>query len=104
MTKLFVGNLAFDVTDGDLLATFAAYGSGSTARVVTEKSSGDSRGFGFVELVSPSQANAAIAALDGTLLKGRNINVSRARPRGDGGSRGERPRGWAVVGDARHRW
>jgi RNA recognition motif-containing protein len=104
MTKLFVGNLSFDVTPDDLRVTFEVYGPVSTANVVTDPAYGGSRGFGFIEMARESHATAAIAALDGVALKGRTINVSRARPRAATANRGTPAQGWAVVGDARHRW
>jgi len=104
MTKLFVGNLSFEVTQGDLRAAFAVYGPVSSANVVMDRSNGGSRGFGFIEMPLQAHAMAAIQGLDGTDLKGRSINVSRARPRSEGGARANAPRGWAVVGDARNRW
>jgi len=103
MTKLFVGNLSSEVTQVDLRAAFAAYGQVSTADIVMDRSSATSRGFGFVEM-SHENAMAAMRRLDGTDLKGRRINVSRARPRSEGSGGGNQPRGWAVVGDARNRW
>lgn len=104
MTRLFVGNLAFEVTQVDLRAAFAAYGTVSTADVVVDRSTGVSKGFGFIEMPGQVQAVAAIQGLDGTDLKGRTITVSRAHPRSDGGRRGNTPRGWAVVGSGRDRW
>ena len=104
MTRLFVGNLSFEVTPVDLRAAFAAYGTVSSADIVMDRSTGRSKGFGFIEMPWQAHAVAAIQGLDGTDLKGRTINVSRARPRSDGGSRGNPPRGWDVVGDGHHRW
>jgi len=104
MTKLFVGNLSFEVTQDDLRAAFAVYGPVSSANVVMDRSNGGSRGFGFIEMPWLAHAMAAIQGLDGTDLKGRSINVSRARPRSEGGARANAPRGWAVVGDGRNRW
>jgi cold-inducible RNA-binding protein len=104
MTKLFVGNLSSEVTPVDLRAAFVAYGPVSSADVVMDRSSGESRGFGFVEIPCDAQAMEAIRGLNGTALKGHAINVSRARPRRQDGSRGNTAGGWAVVGDARHRW
>ena len=104
MTKLFVGNLSFEVTQADLRAAFAAYGPVSSADVVVDRSDGKSKGFGFIEMAWQAHAVAAIQGLNGTDLKGRSINVSRAHPRSEGGSRGNAPRGWDVVGDGRNRW
>jgi RNA recognition motif-containing protein len=104
MTRLFVGNLPWNVTAADLRAAFAPYGPVSSADVVIDRSTGTSKGFGFVEMSWESHAVAAIQGLDGTDLKGRSMNVSRAHPRSAPGSRGNAPRGWAVVGDGRNRW
>ena len=104
MTRLFVGNLSSEVTQDDLHAAFAAYGLVSSAEIVMDRSDGRSKGFGFVQMPSQAHAVAAIQGLDATDLKGRSINVSRAHPRSDGGSRGNPSRGWDVVGTGRHRW
>ena len=104
MTKLFVGNLSPELTQVDLRAAFVTYGQVSAANIVIDRSDDTSRGFGFVEMTSHKDAMAAIQGLDGSDLKGRKINVSRARPRTEVSDRGDSPRGWAVVGDARHRW
>jgi RNA recognition motif-containing protein len=100
MTRLFVANLPFEVTQGDLRAAFTAYGPVSSADIVMDRS----KGFGFIEMAWQAHAVAAIQGLDGTDLKGRRIHVSRAHPRSDGGRRGNPPRGWDVVGDGHHRW
>ena len=104
MTRLFIGNLSFEVTQSDLRELFAAYGPVSSVDMVTYRSNGKSESVGFIEMPWQAHAVAAIQGLDGTDLKGRRINVSRARPRSDGGSRGNPPRGWDVVGDGRHHW
>src|SRR2546425_13005986 len=104
MTRLFVGNLSFEVAQSDLRETFAAYGPVSSADVVMDRSNGRSKGFGFIEMPSQAHAVAAIQGLNDTDLKGRSINVSRAHPRSEGGSRGNPLRGWEVVGDGRDRW
>jgi RNA recognition motif-containing protein len=103
MTKLFVGNLSSEVTPVDLRAAFAAYGQVTAAHIVLDRSNGTSRGFGFIEMTSHENATAAMRGLDGTDLKGRRMHVNRARPRSEG-ERGNAPRGWAVVGEARNRW
>jgi len=104
MTRLFVGNLSPEVTPVDLRAAFGGYGPVSSADVVMDRDNGESRGFGFIEMPWQAHAVAAIQGLNGTSLKGQTINVSRAHPRTQDGGRGNPPRGWAVVGDARHRW
>src|SRR2546425_5554939 len=90
MTRLFVGNLSFEVTPIDLRAAFATYGPVTSADIVVDTSNGRSKGFGFIEMPSQTHAAAAIEGLDGTDLKGRSINVSRAHVRRDGGSQGNR--------------
>jgi len=98
MTSLFVGNISFDVTPVDLRAAFAAYGPVSSADIVLNRSNGRLTRIGFIAMPWQAHAVAATRGLDGTDLKGWNINVSLARPRSDGGSRGNPPRGWDVVG------
>ena len=88
--KLYVGNLSYDVTDTELRDAFAAHGQVTSADVVKDRHSGQSKGFGFVEMPSKDEANAAMAALNGTALHGRTINVNEARPRADGGGGGHR--------------
>lgn len=93
--NIFVGSLSRDVTDDDLRTAFASFGQVASAQVIKDKFSGESRGFGFVEMPSKEQAEAAIRGLNGTDLKGKAIAVSEARPRperrggGGGGQRGE---------------
>jgi RNA recognition motif-containing protein len=82
--KLFVGNLSFDTTSADLEALFAQNGTCESATVVADRSTGRSRGFGFVEMSSSSEAQAAIAALNGHEVHGRTLNVSEAKERSDG--------------------
>ena len=103
-TKLFVGGLSYSTTSESLREYFAQCGTVESATVITDRATGQSRGFGFVEMASHQGAMGAIRALDGADLKGRKINVSRARPRTEGNGRGNPSGGWAVVGDARHRW
>jgi RNA recognition motif-containing protein len=87
--KLFVGNLAFSTTSSDLETLFSESGTCESATVVTDRDTGRSRGFGFVEMSSSTEAEKAIAGLNGRDLGGRQINVSEAKPReGGGGSRG----------------
>jgi cold-inducible RNA-binding protein len=93
--KLFVGNLAFSTTGADLEALFAAAGTVESASVVTDRESGRSRGFGFVEMSNSNEATKAIQDLNGRDVGGRQINVSEAKQRearsgggGGGGGRG----------------
>lgn len=84
-TKLYVGNLAYSVTNEDLEALFSQAGKVDSAVVVTDKFSGQSRGFGFVEMADSNEAAKAIESLNDVDLKGRNIRVNEARPREGGG-------------------
>ncbi|MFQ5933969.1 MAG: RNA recognition motif domain-containing protein [Dehalococcoidia bacterium] len=79
--NIYVGNLAYEVTDDDLEAAFAEYGQVSSAKVIMNRLSGRSRGFGFVEMLDDSEAQAAIDALNGKDIKGRAVTVNEARPR-----------------------
>ncbi|MEE9286346.1 MAG: RNA-binding protein [Dehalococcoidia bacterium] len=88
--NIYVGNLAYEVTDEDLEAAFAEYGQIESARVIKDRYSGRSRGFGFVEMSSNSEAEAAIQAMNGKDLKGRALTVNEARPREDDGGAGRR--------------
>ena len=94
--KLFVGNLSFEVTDFDLEDLFKQYGEVVSAKVILDRDSGRSRGFGFVEMTSDGSAQSAIDALNGTEVKGRAINVSIAKEKTDdrssGGFRGNKNR------------
>ena len=87
--NIYVGNLSFDETEASLETAFSAHGEVTSARIITDRETGRSRGFGFVEMGDDAQAKAAIAALNGTSLNGRDLTVNEARPREDrGGSRG----------------
>ncbi len=83
MVNIYVGNLAYGVTDDELRAAFEQYGAVDRASVVTDRMSGRSKGFGFVEMPKEAEARAAIAGLNETELKGRNILVNEARPQTD---------------------
>jgi RNA recognition motif-containing protein len=95
--KLYVGNLSFNTTDDSLAQTFAPFGTVGRATVVTDRDTGRSRGFGFVEMANDQEAKAAISALDGQMVDGRTIQVNIARPKegggGGGGGRGGRGNG-----------
>jgi cold-inducible RNA-binding protein len=96
MASLFAGNLSLEVTEQDLRAAFAAFGEVTSVRLVQDKFSGRSKGFGFVDMADTASAQAAMDGLKGTQLKGRTLDVAEAQPRSDGGRRGafrrERPR------------
>jgi len=102
--KLFVGNLSFDTTSADLEALFAQIGSCESAAVITDRATGRSRGFGFVEMSSASEAEKAIAELNGKELHGRAISVNEARERqgGGGGGGGGRRGGGGFGGRSRY--
>jgi cold-inducible RNA-binding protein len=102
VTNIFVGNLSFQTTQDDLQAAFAAYGVVERVSVVTDRETGQPRGFAFVEMAEADAAQMAIAQLNGAELNGRALNVNEARPKtasgggaghsGTGGSRGRQPR------------
>jgi RNA recognition motif-containing protein len=83
--NIYVGNLSFDTTERDLETAFAGYGAVTSARIATDRDTGRARGFGFVEMANPSEAQAAIAGLNGKELQGRTLAVNEARPRDDRG-------------------
>jgi RNA recognition motif-containing protein len=86
--NIYVGNLADGMTEDELREAFEAHGKVSSARIITDKFSGQSRGFGFVEMDDNEQAQAAISALNGSELKGKPLRVNEARPRPEGGRGG----------------
>jgi RNA recognition motif-containing protein len=88
--KLYVGNLGYGIGDSDLEKLFTTYGSVRSAQVIKDRDSGRSKGFGFVEMGSEQEAQAAIAALNGKEIDGRTLAVNEARPKeGGGGGRGK---------------
>ena len=99
--KLYVGGLPYSVTEGQLQEVFAAHGTVESAKVISDKFTGQSRGFGFVEMSSGGEAQKAIEALNGTQLDGRTLVVNEAKPMGSrdsgSGGRGDRTGG-------RNRW
>ena len=103
-SKLYVGGLPYATTESQLNDLFGSHGTVASTRVITDKFTGQSRGFGFVEMSSSEEANAAIAALNGTQLDGRTLTVNEAKPQearsgggGFGGGRDDR-------GGQRGRW
>ncbi len=91
--KLFVGNLSFDTTSADLETLFGECGSCESASVITDRDTGRSRGFAFVEMASNDEAQKAINAINGREVHGRTLNVSEARERAASGPRGGSGRG-----------
>lgn len=85
MTNIFVGNLSFQTTQADVQAMFANYGAVERVSLVTDRDSGQSRGFAFVEMTDSQEAQNAIAELNGAELHGRALNVNEARPKPQGG-------------------
>lgn len=79
--NIFIGNLNFTLSEDELREVFEEYGEVGSAKIITDKYSGRSKGFGFVEMANDEQANQAIEALNGSSLKGRDINVNQARER-----------------------
>jgi len=104
--KIYVGNLSYDVTEEELRQEFEAFGKVESVNIITDKYSGRPKGFGFVEMASVSEGQAAITALNGKTLKDRTLTVNAARPRSDnrgGGSYGGR-RGGGFDGGRKRRY
>ena len=91
--NIYVGNLSYEVTDEELKEAFSPHGEVESARTITDRETGRPRGFGFVEMPSSNEAQAAIQAINGTDLKGRTVTVNEARPRNNDG-RGRGPSRW----------
>jgi cold-inducible RNA-binding protein len=87
MKNIFVGNLSFDTTEDDLRQLFSQYGSVDRVSIMTDRDTGRSRGFAFVEMANTEEGEKAIQSLNGTQLGGRNINVNEARPKAEHGGR-----------------
>ena len=88
--KLYVGNLNYQTTDADLERIFGAHGTVQSAQVIMDRDTGRSKGFGFVEMGSDAEAQAAVAALNGKEIEGRTLTVNEARPKEGGGGGGGR--------------
>ncbi|MFZ0428939.1 MAG: RNA-binding protein [Acidobacteriota bacterium] len=102
--KLYVGGLPYSISDKQLEEMFASYGTVESARVITDRMTGRSKGFGFVEMSSQEEAQAAIDKVNGTSVEGRSLTVNEAKPqapRSDGGGRGGYGGGG---GGGRNRW
>jgi RNA recognition motif-containing protein len=108
-SKIYVGGLPYSATEQELNSLFATHGSVESARVITDKFTGQSRGFGFVEMASGEEASKAISALNGTQMGGRTLTVNEAKPQeprsgGGGGDRGGRGGFGGGGGGNRDRW
>lgn len=90
MMNLYVGNLPYNITEDELRAAFAAFGEVSSVNLISDKFTGESKGFAFVEMAENSAADTAIKSLNETAMGGRNIKVNQAKPRGERPSRGPR--------------
>lgn len=105
MKNIFVGNLSFGTTEDSIRSMFAAYGTVERVNVVTDRDTGQARGFAFVEMSGDAEANAAINALNGRDLDGRTLNVNEARPKTERGSSGGGGyRSNSGGGQRRNRW
>jgi RNA recognition motif-containing protein len=104
--KLYVGNLAYGVTDSQLEQLFSAHGAVQSAQVIMDRDTGRSKGFGFVEMSNSAEAEAAISALNGVEKEGRAMTVNEARPKaeGGGGGRGRSDYGGGGGGGGRGRY
>ncbi|RLS76000.1 MAG: RNA-binding protein [Planctomycetota bacterium] len=96
--KLYVGNLAYGVTDSQLEQLFSAHGAVQSAQVIMDRDTGRSKGFGFVEMSNSAEAEAAISALNGVEKEGRAMTVNEARPKAEGGGGGGGGRGRSDYG------
>jgi RNA recognition motif-containing protein len=88
--NIYVGNLAYSVTEDDLKDAFSTYGNVTSVKLITDKFSGQSKGFGFVEMANNSEADTAIKKLNGAALNDRSITVNQAKPRGERSSHSPR--------------
>jgi len=109
MNNIFVGNLSYQTTQEDLLAAFSQYGNVEKVNIVTDRDTGQPRGFAFVEMTDPQEAQRAITSLNGAELNGRALNVNEARPKptgggGRGGFGGGNRRGFGGGGGRGPRW
>jgi len=103
--NIFVGNLDFNVSEDELRNLFGTYGQVDRVTILTDRDTGRSRGFGFVEMTSAEDGEKAIAALNGSQLAGRTLNVNEARPKAErAGGGGGRERGGRGGGGGRNRW
>lgn len=103
--NIYVGNLSYDATEDDLRSAFGDHGEVTSVAIITDRDSGRSKGFGFVEMASDDDARKAIEAIDGSEITGRQVKVNEARPREDrGGGGGGRGGGGRGGGGGGGRW
>ena len=103
MKNIFVGNLSFKATEDDVRSMFAEYGAVDRVSIVTDRDTGQARGFGFVEMSNDAEAERAISSLNGKELGGRVLNISEARPKESGGG-GYRGRSGGGASRQNNRW
>jgi RNA recognition motif-containing protein len=104
LKNIFVGNLDFNTSEDELRKLFEAHGQVDRVSIMTDRDTGRSRGFGFVEMGNTEEGDKAIAALNGTQVGGRTLNVNEARPKTDRGGGGGRDRGGRGGGGGRNRY
>ena len=104
MTNIFVGNLSFQTTQDELFAAFSNYGNVERVNIITDRDSGQPRGFAFVEMTERRDAENAISVLNGYELNGRALNVNEARPKPQGGGGGSRGGGYGGNRGRGSRW
>ena len=104
MKNIFVGNLDFNTSEEELRQMFEAYGQVDRVSIMTDRETGRSRGFGFVEMANAEEGEKAIAGLNGSQLGGRTLNVNEARPKVERSGGGGRDRGGRGGGGGRGRW
>ena len=104
MTKIFVGNLPFSANEADIRALFAQYGTVESLALITDRDTGRSRGFAFVEMESAEAADEAVRKFNGSTLGGRTLNVDIAKPSAPRGNGGDRRSGGGYRGGSGSRW
>ncbi len=100
--QIYVGNLAYGVSEADLNTTFAAFGTVATVNLIMDRTTGQSKGFAFIDMPKNSEADTAIKALNGSPLQGRPIKVNQSEPKKEGGSRGGSRSGGGGGGNRRY--
>jgi RNA recognition motif-containing protein len=104
MKNIFVGNLSFGTTEDSIRSLFSAYGTVDRVSIVTDRDTGQAKGFGFVEMSNDAEGDRAINALNGHEMDGRNLTINEARPKTGGGGGGNRSRSGGGGGRQNNRW